>query len=400
MTPGDSRHFLWGVSTSAHQVEGNTHNDWTRWEETHASMYAKHAKKRVWSESLLKAFPSPLDQSNYISGNATEHFTRFREDIERMKELGINACRFSIEWSRIEPAEGAFDERAIAHYREYIHALREKGIEPVVTLWHWTHPLWFSYKGGWRSPYSLGHFTRFVDRMASEFRSDVRYWIPLNEPGLWVGDAYFLGRKPPGEKNVFALIQVYFRLIEAHRSSYRALKAQNPAFQVGIAESAEYMKHGLFRPCFDYFRNFFFVRCVLGSTDFIGVNYYKRVRLWGKGNEVSQMGWEIYPEGLGRMLKKYARLKKPLYVTENGIADSEDVKRASFLRAHIQECIDAKKNGIDLRGYFHWSFIDNFEWEHGFWPRFGLYEVNYRTQERILRESGRIYREIITHTRW
>ena len=387
--------FFWGVSTSAHQVEGGTVNDWTEWEEGRAEAASVSARARKWPEYILRSFPSPIEPDNYRSRNAAEHFSRFRSDVELMARLGVNAHRFSIEWSRIEPQEGEFNKDAIAHYREVIMLLRERNIEPFVTLWHWTHPIWFQEKGGWESPDAVSTFLKYVETIAKEFNGLVTYWIPLNEAGMWAADAYLFGRHPPGERSIAALVRVYFTLIRAHGRAYRMLKSVNSANEVGIAESMEYMAHALLRPLFDYFRNFFFVRRVARDLDFIGVNYYKRVCLWGIGKNTSDMGWNIYPDGIGYFLRKLSLFKKPIYITENGIADARDHRRADFLRQHIGEVIRARGAGVTVRGYFHWSLLDNFEWNEGFWPRFGLFEVDYKTQERRMRESARVYKEII-----
>ena len=390
------KQFFWGVATSAHQVEGGLSNDWTEWEEKNADALARGARRRVWPQYILGRFPSPIDPENYRSGRAADHYNRFHEDIRLAAALGVNAYRFSIEWSRVEPEEGKFSVSAIEHYRGVIRALRENGMEPFVTLWHFTHPVWFSKKGGWESRTAEDDFLRFVKRLADEFRNDVTFWVVLNEPGMWAADAYLFGSKPPGERSFSSLVRVYFSLVRAQRQVYAVLKKINPACEVGIAESMEYCAHPGVRATFDYFRNFFFISRVRSSLDFIGVNYYKRVGLWGKdAGQVSDMGWEIYPEGLGYFLRKLVKFKKPLYVMENGIADARDVKRSEFIRRHIEEVIRAKKEGVLVKGYFHWSLLDNFEWNDGFWPRFGLFEMDYRTMGRTMRKSAETYAAII-----
>ncbi len=396
MIKSGSKEFFWGVATSAHQVEGGLSNDWTEWEKENSQRKVESAKSKKWPDYILERYPSPFEEENYISGMAADQYRRFTEDVGLMATLGVNAHRFSIEWSRVEPEEGKFSDEAIEHYRAVIHALREKGIEPFVALWHWTHPVWFSKKGGWESKTAAEDFLRFVKRLADEFRNDVTFWIVLNEPGMWAADAYLFGTKPPGERSFSSLVRVYFSLVRAQRQVYEVLKKINPDCEVGIAESMEYCAHPGVRALVDYFRNFFFISRVPTSLDFIGVNYYRRVGLWGKDAwQVSDMGWEIYPEGLGYFLRKLVKFKKPLYVTENGIADARDAKRSEFIRRHVEEVIRAKKEGVPVKGYFHWSLLDNFEWNDGFWPRFGLFEVDYKTEERIPRESARIYAEII-----
>ncbi|OGZ96591.1 MAG: hypothetical protein A2847_01790 [Candidatus Sungbacteria bacterium RIFCSPHIGHO2_01_FULL_50_25] len=396
MEPHIKGEWVWGVAESAHQVEGGTRNDWTLWERETAARSAARARGRIWPEYIRAGFPSPLDEANYISGDAADQRHRFREDIELASRLGINAFRMSIEWSRVEPEAGVFDETAIRHYREVFAVLRARRIKPFVTLWHWTHPAWFADAGGWKSPSAIDDFCRYAKRMAHEFKDDVSDWILLNEPGLWAADAHLFGRIPPGEKSIRSLVRAYFTLMNAHRRAYAIVKERNPQNRVGIAESMEYMAHGIVRPLFDYLRNFYFIRSVLDSLDFIGINYYKRVSLWRKNSDrCSDTGWEIYPEGLGYFLRKSAQFGKPLYVTENGIADARDAKRPEFIRRHAEEAISARASGVPVKGYFYWSLIDNFEWADGFWPRFGLYEIDYRTQERRERPSALVYKEII-----
>ncbi len=399
MNDSGGKQFFWGVATSAHQVEGGLSNDWTEWEEKNADALAREARRRVWSRHILERFPSPIDPENYCSGRAADDYNRFREDIRLAAGLGVNACRFSIEWSRVQPEEGKFSRGAIEHYRAVIRAIRESGMEPFVTLWHWTHPVWFSRKGGWKSKTAAEDFLGFARRCGEEFGRDVHFWIILNEPGLWAADAHLAGIKPPGERNFLSLVRVYFALVKTQKRAYAALKKINPVCEVGIAESMEYVSHFGIRPLWDYFRNFFFISRVRSSLDFIGVNYYKRTGLWGRDTEnVSDMGWEIYPNGLGYFLRALAKFKKPLYVTENGIADARDEKRPEFIRRHVDEVIRARADGVPVNGYFYWSLLDNFEWGDGFWPRFGLVEVDYRTMERTMRKSAAVYKKIIAES--
>lgn len=391
------KNFFWGSSISAHQVEGNIHNDWTEWERQRANRQVEIAKKKAWPDFILKNYPNPLQEENYISGQACDHYHRFREDFDLAKTIGLNAYRFSIEWSRIEPEEGKFNEKEIAHYHEIIKALRERGIEPFVTLWHWTLPLWVAQQGGWESQKTIFHFSRFCERIAREFAGDVTFWMVLNEAGSWTADAYLFGERPPGKRNIIKTMTVYFHLIQAHKIVYTKLKEINPDFLVGIATSIEWWDPAFLRPFIHYFRNFFFRDRIRAHLDFIGVNYYQKKSIFGKyGNEMSDRGWVIYPYGLYRILiSLWRRYQKPLFVTENGLADARDIKRAKFIEEHVAQIARALDDGVDVRGYFHWSLLDNFEWEKGFWPRFGLIEVDYKTQERKVRESAKTYTDII-----
>ncbi len=390
------KEFYWGAATSAHQVEGGNHNDWTEWEKEKSKIKNQNAKLRKWPDYILNppaGGPNPLQEENYISGRACDHYRRFQDDFDIAKSLGHNAHRFSVEWSRIEPEEGKFSEKEIEHYREVIKALRERGIEPFVTLWHWTLPLWVRDQGGWNSSKTIDDFVRYCRHIARAL-PDVRYWVVLNEPGSWAAHAYLFGLYPPQRMNIFMLARVYFHLRQAQRQSYLALKKINGALQVGISESMEWYRPFWARVLVNYLRNFYFLQKTKSYFDFVGLNYYRSRFLFGRGQK-SDTGWRIYPEALYRFLKRAGALGKPVFVTENGIADARDGRRAEFIREHLHQIERALRDGVDVRGYFHWSLLDNFEWDFGFWPRFGLVEVDYSTQERRIRRSAYLYRDII-----
>ncbi len=409
--------FLWGSSTSAHQVEGGNHNDWNEWEAQSAKFKAESAKSKVWPDFILRNYPNPLQEENYISGRACDHYNRFHDDFDIAKSLGHNAHRFSIEWSRIEPEEGKFDEKEIEHYREVIRSLRERGMEPFVTLWHWTHPVWFAKRGGWLHPQAEVSFLRFVERVVSEYKTDVRYWITLNEPETFVRYGYLFGSQPPGSKNFFSALKVLKKLVEVHKSTYNLIHdLGGDKNVVGFAEGLVFFEtynrlpqNVILKYALEFLRNMLFVPKVADTSDFIGLNYYfhSRVRLnpfvsqrWFQFNEnkqVSDLGWEIYPEGLYRMLLSLKHYQKPIFITENGIADARDHYRAGFIRGHIQAVERAIHDGVDVQGYFYWSLLDNFEIPRvdGFWPRFGLVEVDYKTLERKIRPSAYEYKKII-----
>lgn len=389
--------FYWGAATSAHQVEGNNHNDWAEWEIENAKIKMQNAKLRSWPDFILKNYPNPLQEENYISGRACDHYNRFREDFEIAKSLGHNAHRFSLEWSRIEPEEGRFDQKEIEHYREVIKALRERRMEPFVTLWHFTLPIWFVEKGGWQSRDAVFYFTRYCARAAKEFASEVTFWMTENEPAPLAAQAYLYGFWPPQKRNIVSVVCAYFNLIRAHKKAYEEMKKINPNFKIGLAESLEWWEPGILRLPVHYFRNFFFMERIKKHLDFIGINYYERMRLWGPQREpLSDVGWEIYPEGLNHFLEIiWQKFRKPIFITENGLADARDAKRAEFIRSHIFAMNAARQRGVDVRGYFYWSLLDNFEWDSGFWPRFGLVEIDYKTQERKIRHSARVYKKLM-----
>ena len=384
--------FLWGAATSAHQVEGGMMNDWTRWEHANAVRLAHDAKLKSYLDFILQNYPNPLIEENYISGRGANHYDRFREDFDIARELGHNAHRFSIEWSRIEPEKGKFDEREIEHYLEVIRALRERGMEPFVTLWHWTIPLWLRDKGGVESENFPQYFLNYVEKIHSALKNEVKFWITLNEPNVYTSHSYLKGHWPPQRKSPWAARRVLLNLAEAHRRAYAAIKEKNQNAQIGIAQNTIYFsKFGASLKRF-LWNNWFIIR-ISSHQDFIGVNYYFSDRETKDRSEFSN--WPIDPEGIYFVLQDIKKYGKPIYITENGIADARDEKRAQFIRDHLRSIAKAMQDGADIRGYLYWSLLDNFEWDSGFWPRFGLVEMDYRTQERKIRPSAWAYKKII-----
>lgn len=405
-----SKKFYFGASTSGHQVEGDNINDWSKWEEKNAERLARDAEKRfgkmpVWAEVKSEA----QNPQNYISGKACDHYHRYQEDFDIAQSLGHGAHRFSIEWSRIEPEDGKWNENEIEHYRQVIKALRVRGMEPFVTLWHWTQPIWIADIGGWENKKTIGHFLRFVEKIVSEFKDEVKFWIVLNEPNIYTGFGFIKGSHPPGKKNVFKALKVYLNLLKTQKRAYKIIHDIDQDAQVGIANSFMYFEaqnkniiSGIIKNIADYFWNSWFVYKLGNNLDFIGCNYYTR-HLIGIGEkkvktgEVTDLGWEIFPQGIYLIIKKLSKYKKPIYITENGIADAKDEKRAKFIKDHLSFVEKAIEDGVDVRGYFYWSLLDNFEFPEvrGFWPRFGLVEVDFKTLERRIRQSARDYARII-----
>lgn len=399
--------FLWGAATAAHQVEGGLHNDWTEWEKQNADRLAHEAEKKFghlpnWQDIKAQA----QDPQNYISGRACDHYNRYEEDFDIAQSLGHNAHRFSIEWSRIEPREGEFDEIEIEHYRKVIAALRARGMEPFVTLWHWPLPLWLKDKGGWRSGEIVKYFDRYTKKLALALKNDVKFWITLNEPLVYASHSYLKGAWPPRNKNPFYFIVVITNLIRAHRSAYRTLKKVNPESQIGISAHNVYFEayknkliNCLLKDMIDWLWNFLFFDLIKKYQDFIGLNNYHHNRInfgFNKNDNerVSDVGWELYPEALYRTLIGIKKYNKPVYMTENGLADREDKYREWFIRENVKSVARAIDEGVDVRGYLYWSLLDNFEWDKGFWPRFGLVEIDYKTMERKIRPSAYAYAKI------
>ncbi len=410
--------FFWGAATSAHQVEGdNVHSDWWAWEQA----------GRVTEPS----------------GIACDHYRRFRDDFDLAASLGHNAHRFSIEWSRIEPVEGRFDDGVLAHYVEVVDALRQRSLEPVVTLHHFTSPQWLTEQGGWVNPKVVDWFARYTQRIVEALGGRVRYWVTINEPMVFVNMHYVEGVGPPGARPFGDVLRVIEHLIRAHAASYHLLHRAAPvadgACQVSVAKNLP-----VFIPCrrwspldrlassfTDRFFNAAFlealtegrwavpgvgrwnIREARGTLDYLGVNFYGRqfIRcrlragqwpgqtcdLTHHAREIperSRMGWDVFPEALTQTVLRGARLKLPILVTENGTWMEADERRWRFIAQNLAALARAIDGGARVIGYLYWSLLDNFEWSHGYRPRFGLVEVDYATQARRPRNSARRYAEV------
>ena len=395
------KRFFWGASTAAHQVEGGTHNQWSIWELENAVTRAQQAKYELkdlpaWEDIQALA----TNPHNYISKKAADHFNRYEEDFDILTNLNMNAFRFSIEWSRIEPQEGVWDAAALEHYRLYLHALKRRHIEPFVTLWHWTVPEWFAEKGGFEKRGNVNYFVRFAEKVLQELGGEFRYVITLNEPSVYVLKSYVERDWPPAMESKRAAAKVYLHLIKAHKKVYKSAKRINRKFKVGLSENCAHIYAGdsalLSRVStkFAIWGNDFFLRRVKRKADFIGLNYYFTNRFYGnrihnQTERVSDMGWDMQPQNIQFVLERlHRKFRLPIIVTENGVADMHDEWRRWWLMETIVAMQKALQKGVTLEGYLHWSLLDNFEWADGFWPRFGLVQVNYRTQERTVRESA------------
>jgi beta-glucosidase len=402
--------FFWGASSSAHQAEGGNRNDWTEWETKNAKFLVNAAKNHTpaggWPSYIIRNYPNPLQEENYISGRASDHYNRFEEDFEIAKKLGHNAHRFSIEWSRIEPDEGVFDEKEVAHYRNAVKALRKRNIEPFVTLWHFTLPVWLAEKGGVLNKNFPVYFKRYVQKIVSSLKNDVNFWITVNEPEIYSLNSYVRGIWPPQKKKIFYFYTALGKIIKSHLLAFRVIKEISPPAQVGASLNLNYFEsaggaiNNFLKKAADKIWNFYFLNRAGEGLDFIGLNYYFHNRInygFGKNKNVSvsDLGYEIYPEGIYHVLCSLKKYRKSVYVTENGVADLKDAYREKFIKDHIGWIKKAIDEGIDARGYFHWSLTDNFEWDKGFWPRFGLVEIDYRTMERKIRPSAFAYKKIM-----
>jgi len=386
--------FLWGAATSAYQVEGsNTNSDWWEWE------------KRTGRES---------------SGDACRHYALYRQDFDLAKALNHNAHRLSLEWSRIEPEEGKFSEQELKHYKDVILALKERGLQPIVTLHHFSNPIWLTRLGGWENKKAAQYFLRFVERAVNELADQVHYWIPINEPMVYVYHSYIAGVWPPQEKSFSKARLVENNLAAAHLKAYRLIHAiyknrkLNPPL-VGIAQNMQAfiacqatLRNKLAVRLRDRLFNFAFIARLTQrrALDFIGVNYYSRglveVNHWGfkhllldncKNNHLpvrkNSLGWDIYPAGLYALLLKLKKYKLPILISENGICTEDDNLRWDYISEHLKNIHSAIEKGVPVLGYIYWSLIDNYEWDKAFTPRFGIIAVDYSTYKRTVRESGK-----------
>jgi beta-glucosidase len=392
------KNFLWGAATSSHQVEGGNHNSWTAWEDQ-----AGHIKDHAHS------------------GRAADHWHRYAADYQNLSDMHLNGYRFSVEWSRIEPIEGEYDAAALRRYGQMLRALKSRDITPMVTLHHFTDPVWIETDGGWANPRTAERFVRFAMRVVEELGEDVQLWCTINEPTVEIGLGYMVGTFPPGQVNLAHFLRARRNMLSAHRQLYAAIHAfyrrrgwKRP--QVAFAHHLSYVEpqnprnplDRLSAWVYDRINNRYFIDRTKDTVDFIGVNYYfyRRLRFAIGGPLViarevplpdapaSDLGWQVVPEGLYRLCRQLSALGKPIYVTENGLADAGDELRQWSLVRHAEAIHRAIAEGTDVRGYFHWSLIDTFEWENGYNSRYGLVAVDFATQERTPRPSAQVYAQI------
>lgn len=383
--------FLLGAASSSHQVEGqNIHNDW-------------------WAQEQLGRLPK--------SGNAADHYQRYAEDFALAKSIGLNAMRISLEWSRIEPTEGKFDVAAIAHYQRVLQAMKAQGLTRMVTLHHFTLPEWLAKRGGFASRSSIHYFSRYAELVAKELGEEIDLWNTINEPEVFTYMSRLRGLWPPYGKNPLPALAVFNNLAAAHRQAYTFIKAVLPNAQISIAKNNVYnepFRKGnlldiLAVKLNDWFSNYWFLDKIKNQLDFIGLNYYfyHAITLNSHGivqknlaGPKSDMGWRTYPQGLYHLLLALQqRYGKPIYITENGIANARDDMRQDFIRQHLYWISEAIKQKVEVRGYFYWSLTDTYEWHDGFDPKFGLIEVNFATQQRRVRTSAEIFHEITRPSR-
>jgi len=402
--------FLMGVATAATQIEGgDVGSNWNDW----------------YKKGHIKDGSDPA--------RATDHYNRFREDIDLMASMGIEIYRFGIEWPRIEPKEGQYDEDVLSHYREEILLLKKRGILPLLTLYHFNNPMWFENLGGFESPRAPKIFLKYVDKVLKSLGDIVDEYITINEPNVYATLSYFYGLWPPGKKSFSSVRKVYKNFTRCHIESYKLIHLMRrerglSKTRVGFANHIRIFEPGCkYNPWHVLCAKFMSVLFQDGLTksmsfgkksfpvgkvegvisgkyyDFIGINYYTRSTVRGfkdgvkKNAPVNDLGWEIYPKGIiesSQML--YNKYKAPIYITENGTCDNLDLFRTKYIYEHLKAI---SESNLPIRRYYHWCFTDNFEWIEGESSRFGLVHVDYETQSRTIKQSGDFYSAIIREKR-
>jgi len=416
--------FLWGASTAAHQVEGEQRNNWSEWEPENAELLSSGANSRLSPDVPRWKMISEQAQSlgNYISGTAADHHKLSVQDIRLMKQLNLTAYRFSVEWSRIEPQRGKFDEKVLNHYLNFVRELKENNIEPIVVLHHFTNPLWFEELGGWHSREAPELFGVYAAKVVSELKSSCNKFLTFNEVNAYVLSRYLGGGIwagwPGAETNIFKLRKALSNFTTTHKAVYKQLHETDNTLQIGIDHGYVIFKPQrldpvtlLFAKISEYVSNELFSKKIRGFEDILGVHYYVRmdvragftsIRKWVKhydSDKKTDMGWGIYPRGIYEITQKLKSKNLPIYITENGLADGRDMYRAEFIADHLHWLHQSIQDGADVRGYFHWSLFDNFEWSEGYWPKFGLITVNKDTQERTIKGSAAVYAQIAKNNR-
>lgn len=448
--------FLWGVATSSYQIEGAWNED--------------GKGESIWDRFTHERSILPFKQRIYNNQNgdiACDHYHRYKEDLELMKNLSIPNYRFSIAWARIFP-DGTLNSKnqnGIDFYHRLIETCLENQITPNVTLYHWDLPQALEDKGGWTNRDTYLRFVEYVDFFTKEFKDKVPRWFILNEPFVFTVTGYFLGIHAPGKKGLKNYYPSIHHVCLAQGEGGKVAKSNCPNSEVGTTFSCSYIEPietssffaGLHQGAakrFDTLLNVLFLEPMLGlgypidrlpslkiimdqyfqdgddkrmqfDADFIGVqNYTREIVEWSPfvpvvwGNiipakkrckKTTEMGWEIYPEGIYHLLKKYSSYEKvkKIYITENGAAFPDtlieedgqnkihDQERIKFIQSYLEQVLRAKQEGVPVEGYFIWSFMDNFEWAEGYRPRFGLVYVDYKTQKRYIKDSGYWYKNFL-----
>jgi beta-glucosidase len=398
--------FLWGAATAAHQVEGNNVNSdlWV----------LEHCDPTLFVEP---------------SGDACDHYHRFPQDIKLLASLGLNTYRFSIEWARVEPERGHFSISALDHYRRVLAACHENGVTPMVTFYHFSSPRWFAGMGGWEKPAAIDLFTRYCEHASRHFGDLISFASTFNEPNLpmllkWITNidipfttVLLMTRQATkaiggGRFGCFFLgdaDKLRDNMIAAHHRAFAALKAGPGSYPVGVNVSLQ-DEQGVGpnnkrdQKCREVYHPWLEAAA---QSEFLGIQAYTRCRVGRKGDlgpepgvELTQMGYEFWPDALESCLRYAAeRVRVPIYITENGVATEDDSLRVDYIRRALSGTLNCLADGIDIRGYIHWSLLDNFEWIFGYRPRFGLVAVDRATQARTVKPSAHYLGQIARQNR-
>lgn len=409
--------FVFGVATSAYQVEGHIENDWAEWERA-----------------------GRLKQPHVRCGRGVDHWNRFEEDLLLAKQVGSTAFRVSLEWARLEPSPGRFDEAALLRYRERLSRMRQAGVRPVVTLHHFTHPTWFHRQTPWHEESSLESWRRYVRALGPVLKGLDPLIITFNEPMVLLLGGYVQGVIPPGIADASLCSRALINIARAHAIAREELLLALGKVELGISQNVlsfaperfwNPLDRALTHLASQNYNHAFLEALITGSLrlqmpgvasakltipglansmEFLGINYYTRTHLrfvfkrpyvemsyrdvHKRG--LTHIGWEDYPEGFYQVLLEMKRYGLPVWITENGIDDRNGERRPSYLYSHLEQVLKARQVGVDLRGYLHWSLLDNFEWLEGWGPRFGLYQVDFETLERRPTPACAFFRRVAT----
>lgn len=405
--------FLWGTATAAHQVEGNNiNNDWWQWEQQEGRIH-----------------------NNERSGRACDWWAgRWREDFDRAKDGWQNAHRFSVEWARIQPEPERWDEAALDRYREMLLGLRERNMTAMITLHHFTSPQWLAEMGGWENDRVVDLFAAYVRRTVDALKAHCNFWITINEPNVFVLGGYLGEGFPPGKNDQKLAFKVLSNMVKAHAAAYQVIHEAQADAKVGVAHHWRGFKPARKGPLTAFvgklhhkaFNDAFALALktgrfdaamykedipqAKGSQDFMGLNYYTRDLIkfdLGKGSSMysdryfakdallSETGSLANdPAGFQEAIRWANNFDLPIYITENGCDDSQDDFRRRYLLEHIHAMWHMVNFNFPIKGYFHWTLVDNFEWERAWSQRFGLWEVDPVTQIRTKRKSADLYAEI------
>jgi beta-glucosidase len=409
------------VATSAFQVEGHVDNDMTEWEKL--GQFKQNGKNPVYD-----------DGSN--------HWKQWKQDFAILKNLKVNAYRFSIEWSRIQPQPDLFDEEALASYEKMVDHLLNNQIIPVLTLHHFTHPKWFHDLSPWHKKESIDHFCNYAFTIINRFSNKINWFITFNEPLVWSLAAYGDAKFPPGKMNLNKMMISLSHMLEAHCRIYDEIKRRNPKANIGIAKNfiifnplqkwnlidiglsnlihtfynimvPKSFKSNRLKFHFPFLVKFDKKIPINNRIDFWGVNYYYRMHVHFKFNinqpfnllfvpkskeGVSDLGWENYSKGLLKVFKWLLKYGKYIIITENGTATDDELKRINYLKLHLSSLVKGMARNYPIFGYFYWSFIDNYEWLEGKSARFGLIGVDYgNNYKRYIKDGAKFYSEYINN---